>query len=545
MTVSQWLSSFQQACETGDASTATSLFHEDGQWRDYLPFSRSLKTVEGSNEIADFVTHHGAASQFSKIHFEGEADEQEGFFRFQCARGPGTGYIRLDGDRCATLFTSLDDLASFDHADESGNTDPFVLIVGGGQSGLALAARLSKMGVPYLVVDKYERVGGQWRSRYETLVLHDPVWYDHLPYLPFPDEWPVFTPKDRMADWLESYAASLKLNIQTGTECVSACYDEDRQTWEVELRQGDKTVHASPAHLVMAVGVSGFPRVPKFEGHEEFAGRQMHSSAFKGGESFAGQNVVVVGANNSAHDIAMSLVENGAKPVMIQRSSTLVVRQSVYCKDLLGPLYSKEAVAAGITAEKADLLQSSLPIRSLEKAHRKLWASIAERDADFYAALTNAGFAIDFAEDGAGLGLKYRRTASGYYIDVGASKLVADGAIAIRSGHGVSALTEDAVILGSGERIAADAVIYATGYGSMTDWVAKLVDQETANKVGPCWGYGSGTKGDPGPWVGELRNMWVETAQEGLWFMGGNLAQSRHYSHYLGLQLAGRYRDRV
>jgi putative flavoprotein involved in K+ transport len=82
--------------------------------------------------------------------------------------------------------------------------------------------------------------------------------------------------------------------------------------------------------------------------------------------------------------------------------------------------------------------------------------------------------------------------------------------------------------------------VYATGYGSMNGWVAKLVSPEVADKVGKCWGLGSDTTKDPGPWEGELRNMWKPTAQEQMWFHGGNLHQSRHYSRYLSLQLKAR-----
>jgi len=83
-------------------------------------------------------------------------------------------------------------------------------------------------------------------------------------------------------------------------------------------------------------------------------------------------------------------------------------------------------------------------------------------------------------------------------------------------------------------------IIYATGFGSMDEFVAELISREVAEKVGRVWGYGSGTSGDPGPWEGELRNMWKPTRQTGLWFHGGNLAQCRHYSRYLALQLKAR-----
>jgi len=75
----------------------------------------------------------------------------------------------------------------------------------------------------------------------------------------------------------------------------------------------------------------------------------------------------------------------------------------------------------------------------------------------------------------------------------------------------------------------------------MNEWARELISPEVADKVGPVWGLGSDTKGDPGPWAGELRNMWKPTQQENLWFHGGNLMQSRHYSLYLALQLKARF----
>ena len=88
---------------------------------------------------------------------------------------------------------------------------------------------------------------------------------------------------------------------------------------------------------------------------------------------------------------------------------------------------------------------------------------------------------------------------------------------------------------------AADVVVYATGFGSMNGWAADLIGQDVADRVGKVWGLGSETTKDPGPWEGEQRNMWKPTQQENLWFHGGNLHQSRHYSLYLALQLKARY----
>ncbi|MEM8979893.1 MAG: NAD(P)/FAD-dependent oxidoreductase [Pseudomonadota bacterium] len=535
-----WLDQFESRLRSGQAQDIAAQFAPQGFWRDYLPFGWTLQTLEGRDQIGAFGAKKGPVAEFSQPKFEGEAADTAGHFRFQTKDGPGRGYIRFQNGQCQTLFTMLESFSAEPRRTET--DEPFVLVVGGGQGGLALGAQLQDLGVPYLIVDAYPRVGDQWRSRYESLVLHDPVWYDHLPFKPFPEDWPVFTPKDMMGDWLESYASELGLNIQTSTKLVKASYDPGEAKWTAELEKGGSISQVRPTHLVMALGLSGFPHVPEFAGQEAFDGPQMHSSAYKGGADFAGKDVVVVGANNSAHDIATDLVRHGARPVLVQRSSTLVVDQTDYCERILGPLYSAEAVASGITTDKADILQASMPLKMMEPIHKRLWDGIRADRAGFYQRLTDAGFAIDFAEDGTGLGMKYRRTASGYYIDVGGAQMVMEGQIAVRSGHGVSHLSEHEVHLESGEALQADGVVYATGYGDMTDWVAALIDRDTADRVGPCWGYGSGTRGDPGPWIGEQRNMWVETKQDGLWFTGGNLSQARYFSRLLALQLARAHR---
>jgi putative flavoprotein involved in K+ transport len=146
---------------------------------------------------------------------------------------------------------------------------------------------------------------------------------------------------------------------------------------------------------------------------------------------------------------------------------------------------------------------------------------------------------LDWGDDDSGLFMKYLRRGSGYYIDVGASQLVIDGKIKLKAGQ-IERLTETGVVLSDGSELPADLVVYATGYGSMNGWAAELIGQETADRVGKCWGHGSGTTKDPGPWEGEQRNMWKPTRQEALWFHGGNLHQSRHYSQFLALQLKAR-----
>ncbi len=269
-------------------------------------------------------------------------------------------------------------------------------------------------------------------------------------------------------------------------------------------------------------------------------GEQHHSSAHPGPDAYRGKTCVVIGSNNSAFDICGALWENGANVTMVQRSSSHVVKSDSLMEIGVGALYSEEAVASGMTTEKADLVFASLPYRIMHQFQIPLYEQMRERDQDFYARLEAAGFEHDWGDDGSGLFMKYLRRGSGYYIDVGAADLVANGQVKLASGQ-VDHLTQDAVVLQDGTRPqATDLIICATGYGSMNGWAAKLISQQVADKVGKCWGLGSDTTKDPGPWEGELRNMWKPTQQEGLWFHGGNLHQSRHYSLYLALQLKAR-----
>jgi putative flavoprotein involved in K+ transport len=205
-----------------------------------------------------------------------------------------------------------------------------------------------------------------------------------------------------------------------------------------------------------------------------------------------------------------------------------------------GDLYSERALAAGITTEKADLTTASVPYRIMHEFQIPIYDAIRQRDRDFYERLAAAGFELDFGDDGSGLAMKYLRRGSGYYIDVGASDLVADGKIKLAHGQ-VDHLTEGSVVLADGTELPADLVVYATGFTSMNSWAADLIGQDVADKVGKVWGLGSDTTKDPGPWEGEQRNMWKPTQQENLWFHGGNLEQSRHYSLCLALQLKARY----
>ncbi|MGH3308504.1 MAG: flavin-containing monooxygenase, partial [Nocardioides sp.] len=493
----------------------------------------------------------------------------EAWIAFETAVGRCKGLLRLNDEGAWTLLTTMYELKGHeepkrvrrprgvahgafrdrrtwkdererDETELGRSRQPYVVVVGGGQGGIALGARLRQLGVSALIVERNERPGDSWRKRYKTLCLHDPVWYDHLPYIPFPENWPVFSPKDKIGDWLEMYTNVMEIPYWTSTTVDSASYDEDAEEWTVEVTRDGERLTLRPKHLVLATGMSGKPNVPSLPGQDTFTGDQHHSSQHAGPEQYAGKRAVVVGSNNSAHDICAALWEAGADVTMVQRSSTHIVRSDTLMDIGLGALYSEDAVAAGVTTEKADMIFASLPYRILHEFQIPLYDQMRERDKDFYDRLEAAGFQLDWGEDGSGLFMKYLRRGSGYYIDVGASELVASGEVKLQPGT-VTKLTEHSVVMEDGTELPADLVVYATGYNSMNGHAADLISQEVADKVGKVWGLGSDTAKDPGPWEGEQRNMWKPTQVDNLWMHGGNLHQSRHYSLYLALQLKARY----
>jgi putative flavoprotein involved in K+ transport len=575
--VDAWLADFEAALAARDVDRVVAKFAVDSFWRDLVSFTWNLKTVEGRDGVSQMLGARLADTSPSGFRTREPATADgsgadtvtSAFIEFDTAVGRGTGHLRLKGDECWTLLTALQELKGHEehkgptrvmgavhgsdpdtrswaekrHDEEMtlGRTEqPYTLVVGGGQGGIALGARLRQLGVPAIVVDKHERPGDQWRKRYKSLCLHDPVWYDHLPYLPFPPNWPVFAPKDKIGDWLEFYTRIMEVPYWSKTTCLSASFDEAEQRWTVELDRDGERLTLHPTQLVLATGMSGKPSVPTLPGQDVFTGEQHHSSHHPGPDRYVGKRAVVIGSNNSAHDICKALVENGVDVTMVQRSSTHIVKSDSLMELGLGDLYSERAVAAGMTTEKADLTFASLPYRIMHEFQVPIYDAIRERDQDYYARLAAAGFELDWGDDGSGLFMKYLRRGSGYYIDVGACELVANGTIKLAHGQ-VERLTEDAVVLADGTVLPADVVVYATGFGSMNGWAADLIGQDVADKVGKVWGLGSGTTKDPGPWEGEQRNMWKPTQQQNLWFHGGNLHQSRHYSLYLALQLKARY----
>lgn len=543
------------------------MLHPDGYWRDLLTFGWMFKNVHGIEAIRAWLSAAVAPHAAYGFHREGEpvigaigehGKTLEFFFTFETDIALGRGFIRLVEDpdtpeslKAFTVLTAMRELKAFPeatgrkrpredmratagepqnwlerrkHAREFSDRDPEVIIIGGGQSGLMLAARLGQLNVPTLVVEKTERIGDVWRNRYRSLKLHNEICMNHFTYMPFPDTWPVYIPKDKIASWLEFYAESMEANVWTKTTFLGAEYDHSQKRWTARLRLADGSIRIMrPSHVVMAVGVSGLPNVPQLQGKEYFGGPIVHSSEAIDELEVKGKSVLVVGAGTSAHDIAQDLYARGAAVTMLQRSSITVVSlepSSVRPYELYRQNDGVRPIA------DTDLMAASVPYPLLARLHKPLSRQMAEEDKELLDGLRKVGFLLDNGEDDTGYFLKLLRHQAGYYLNVGASDLIIDGKIKLKAGVDIARLEAKKVIFSDGTALNADIIVLATGYKPLQEAVRALFGDDVADRVGPIWGIGDD---------GELRNMYARTAQEGFYVSGGGIPGARAYSQYTAM----------
>jgi cation diffusion facilitator CzcD-associated flavoprotein CzcO len=562
----RWLAAFEQAISNSCMASAKALFHSKSHWRDLLALTWDIQTFSWAERIIKTMEAHAgqaSASNFKiaqdrtppRLVIRAGKEAVETIFTFDTAQGRGNGVLRLvpDADdggalKAWTLMTALSDLKGFeerigderptgDSRDFHGpnwldlrksqaaftDRDPSVLVVGAGQAGLSIAACLIQLGVDTLVVERNQRVGDNWRNRYHALTLHNQVHVNHLPYMPFPPNWPSYIPKDKLAGWFEAYAEIMELNVWTSTEFLGGSYDEKDNRWSIKLRLvNGETCEFNPAHVVMAAGVSCIPNIPDIQGLQNFKGEIVHASAYGDGEDWKGQNALVIGTGNSGHDIAQDLYSSGVQVTLVQRSPTMIVNIEPGAQ-LPYSLYDE-----GPPLEDCDLIAASMPLAVSWKSHQLITEQAKQQDQELLDRLEQVGFKLDFGEDGTGWQFLYMKRGGGYCFNVGCSDLIADGKIRLVQFSEIADFLAKGAQLGTGERLDADLVVLATGYKNQEALVQKLFGDGVADSVGPIWGFSEKQ---------ELRNMYVRTRQPGLWFIAGSFAQCRIYSRFLALQI--------
>lgn len=550
-----WVDRFNTALASGEDHLLAELFSVDSYWRDLLALTGDIRTFAGRDVIRDALPGHLDEAGLTPLVPDARAPRLERlgpfgelvgvFFRFDTHVGHCRGFARLSRDpdtdtvTAFTLLTSLEELRESDQPPaEHESGDPDVLIVGAGQAGLGLAARLTQLGVSVRLLERNPEVGDNWRNRYSSLRLHNQLVSCHLPAQRFPEDWPTYLPKDMVAGFFGAYAKDLGLDVWTGSEVVGGRFVDGPPSaatdsaaggaWEVEVRDANGRPHVlRPRFVVMATGVTGsIPKMPQVKGRERFRGTLMHSSAYRGFEDVAGKHVVIVGAGTSGHDIAHDVHHRGAAAVtMVQRSSVTVV--SLRSAEVQYANYRD--AGPDVPLEDIDFVTSSIPNVLARRLWMPITKALAEQDKDLLDGLHQAGFLTDQGADGSGFIVKSMMTYGGFYINVGASEKIIDGHIKVRSAVEVDRLTEHEVVLTDGSRIEADLFVLATGFEPMHIDIRRIFGPEVADRVGPIWGLSEVD--------GELRGVWRPTDQPNFYVMGGGLAHCRIYSRYVALQI--------
>jgi Flavin-binding monooxygenase-like len=562
-----WLADFEEALRAGDGTNLASLFADECHWRDLLAFTWSISPHEGTAAIVNCLLAVQPTIQAHNFRVATNRTPPrevkragvsviEAIFEFETMLGRAHGVVRLlaaQPDKAWVLMTSLDELKGREEpinerrpggsaysrnfggenwADRRAkeqafdDREPAVLIIGAGQAGLSVAARLRRMGVDALVVDKLAKVGDVWRERYHSLALHNQVALNHMAYMPFPPSWPKYLPKDMLGNWMETYAWAMEINVWTGTTFVEGRYDEAAGHWNAQIRRADGSARVlHPRHVVFANGVVGAPKKAKAPGLEDFKGEVLHTHGYTEGSRWRGKNALVLGAGTSGHDIAQDLCESGANVKLIQRGSITVA--SVDAAGINHGLYYNE----GLPLEDCDLIAASGTYPLLVRGYKMNVKKMQEIDKDLLAGLEARGMKLDFGEDGTGHQMKLRRRFGGYYLNCGASDLIINGQIGLLQYEDFERFVADGALMKDGRVEKADLLVTATGYQNQQEVVREILGEEIAAKVGPIWGLDAD---------GELANMFKPTAQKGLWFIGGGFAHARIYSHYMALQITAR-----
>ncbi|GKT81474.1 flavin-containing monooxygenase [Colletotrichum tofieldiae] len=580
--ISEWTAKLEKTLSRQSKLDLTPTFRQDAWIRDFLGLSWDFRTINGLDKISAYFTENQPRARLRGLHPREQGAFQPAFrdpapnvhwvdsmFDFETEVGRGKGMVRLTLEEDDTWkafminFTLLEMKGFEEHVGvnrpmgyvdlKGGNwreqrdrqsefldEDPTVLVIGAGHAGINIGVRLRHLGIPTLMIDRNEHVGDSWRKRYRTLMTHDPIQYCHLPFIPFPADWPMFMPKDKLADWLESYAKMMELNIWTNTNIQDTNYDDLSKLWTIKLRRADGSIRTlRPRHLVLATGQAGDPIMPTFRGQDRFQGEVYHGSQHSDASAtkdVANKRVVVVGSGNSSHDICQNFYEGGAAEVtMVQRGGTYVITASKGLFLMHKGMYEE----GGPPTEDADIAAQSMPIPVQFALHAHGTKAIAAVDQELLEGLSNAGFELDFGPNGSGIYRKYITRGGGYYIDIGCSKLIADGKIKVRhSPEGISGFTPSGLALADGTMLEADIVVLATGYDGMRSSARKILGDEVADRVKDCWDLDE--QGEINSYRRDTTNygqIWRSSGHPGFWYTGGNLALCRSYSRLLALQI--------
>ncbi|KAG2339396.1 FAD/NAD(P)-binding domain-containing protein [Suillus weaverae] len=551
---SAWLAAFVSDLSS-PSFTLKHSFTDDSYWRDLLAFTPDFRTLHALPKIQQFFSAPVAAARPSRFRLlPGVRNRRigptttfiQGIIQFHTVIAQCTGVFTLTQSedsswKAWSFVTMMDQLSGV--VDRFGAHTPLcrppewnttmeytAVVVGAGQCGLSVAARLENLGISTLVLERSGAIGNSWRSRYESLETNTPRAFNHLPFVTFPEGREKYVPCGDVADYLENYQRTLGLHVLT-LACISAAsYNASSSTWTLSISvSGRASITVTARHLIGATGVGtmggALPFMPSIPGKNSFLGSIIHSSKYRS-SCVSTQKVVVVGAGCSAHDIAQDAANLGCQTVLVQRSPTAVVSRQTMDRFLTGYI-GQDA----LPTEIADRFYVALPLSTVQNSQYDPMETHAHIDQDLREDLSRHGYLLPGPKDNFLHRLSIRR--GGYYIDRGCAKLITSGKITVKSGHEISHFSPSGLVFDDGSRVAADLVIFATGYSKTTikQVAESLFGPQVADTVHNLGGWDSDC---------ELAGIWRPTGHNGLWFAEGDLFSARFYSRFLALQIMAR-----
>lgn len=309
------------------------------------------------------------------------------------------------------------------------------IVVGAGPGGLAVAAMLQRGGVETVVVDRADAVGAAWRGHYERLHLHTVRWLSHLPGYPIPRRFGKWVARDDVVRYLESYSVHHKLEVRLTTEISRL--DREGDEWVLRSPQGDLRA----TYVVVATGHNHTPDMPDWPGAEGFTGDLLHAGSYRNAIPYIDEDVLVVGSGNTGAEIALDLIEAGARSVRVSVRTPphIVFRQQ-----------------NGIANPTLGVLVRRLPPRVVDPIARRLRA-LTVGD------LTEYGLATPTD----GLYERVLRDDAIPLVDIGFIDALKAGKVSIVAE--VVGFDGDRVMLADGDTLVVDAVVAATGYRRSLD----------------------------------------------------------------------------
>lgn len=531
-------------------------FTDDSYWRDLLAFTPDFRTVHTLSKIEQFFSVPIAVARPGRFRLLPGVRHRrigstkafiQGIIQFHTVIAQCTGVFTLTQSedsswKAWSFVTMMDQLSGV--VDRFGAHAPLcrpaewnttmeytAVVVGAGQCGLSVAARLENLGISTLVLERCGAIGNSWRSRYESLETNTPRAYNHLPFFPFPEGCGKYIPCRDVADYLENYQKTLGLHVLTSARISAVSYNASSLTWTLSISLlGQASVTVTARHLIGATGVGtmggALPYMPSIPGKNSFVGSIIHSSEYRSSSCVSTQKVVVVGAGCSAHDIAQDMANHGSRTVLVQRSPTAVVSRQTIDRLLTG--YIGQDVPP---TEIADRFYVALPLSTLKNSQYNTMEIHAHVDQVLREDLSRHGYLLPGPNDNFLHRLSVRR--GGFYIDRGCAKLITSGKITVKSGHEISHFSPSGLVFDDGSRVAADLVIFATGYSKTTikEVAENLFGPQVADAVYDIGGWDSDC---------EPAGVWRPTGHDGLWFAEGDLFAARFYSQFLALQIMAR-----